>query len=252
MYKKARLLIAGDCAITVEFGNRINPLINRKVVSFREVLEEKRPYGYLESVPSYRSVLVYFDSDKVYPDEFCAVLSRIIENLAISRREKARLQIIPVCYGGDFGPDLPFVSKNSGLSVEEVIELHCSADYLIYMLGFTPGYPYMGGLDERLSMPRLDTPRKSVPAGTVAIAGNQTGIYSLPSPGGWRLLGKTPLSLFNPKNDPPALLKAGDYVRFRAVDKQEYLRLETAVIAGEDILETREINRSEVDGDTDS
>jgi inhibitor of KinA len=129
---------------------------------------------------------------------------------------------IPVCYGGDFGPDLDAVSSHTGLSTEEVVAIHGEPDYLVYMIGFAPGFPYLGGMSERLASPRRESPRAKIPPGSVGIAGSQTGVYPIETPGGWQLIGRTPLRLFRPERDEPSLLRTGDRVRFQAIDRAEY------------------------------
>ena len=140
---------------------------------------------------------------------------------------------IPVCYGGEYGPDLGIIAKNAGLSEREVIDIHTSCDYLIYMLGFLPGFCYLGGLDERIHTPRLKTPRLKIPAGSVGIGGSQTGIYPMESPGGWNLMGMTPVRTYDPERDVPILVQAGDYIRFVEIDEAEFSRINKAVEAGE-------------------
>jgi inhibitor of KinA len=132
---------------------------------------------------------------------------------------------IPVCYGGDFGPDLKSVADRNGLTPDEVVTIHCKSTYPVYMIGFAPGFPYLGGMSERISAPRLDTPRERIPAGSVGIAGTQTGVYPIETPGGWRLIGRTPLRLFDAVRDPPSLLQAGDRVRFTAIERGEFDRI---------------------------
>ena len=136
---------------------------------------------------------------------------------------------IPVCYGGEYGPDLEFVAKNADISVEEVIKIHSSKDYLIYMLGFLPGFSYLGGLDEKIHTPRLANPRIKIPAGSVGIGGAQTGIYPLESPGGWQLIGKTPVKTYNPDRKVPILFEAGDYIRFVPISQEEFEKIEKEV-----------------------
>ncbi|HHY76979.1 MAG TPA: 5-oxoprolinase subunit PxpB, partial [Clostridiales bacterium] len=136
--------------------------------------------------------------------------------------EPAKVVEIPTIYGGEYGPDIEFVAQHNNLTVDEVIEIHSSRNYLIYMLGFTPGFPYLGGMSEKIETPRLKTPRTKIPAGSVGIAGKQTGIYPIDSPGGWQLIGRTPVKLYDPLADPPVLLNAGDYVRFVPIDEKEY------------------------------
>ncbi|NLG86950.1 MAG: 5-oxoprolinase subunit PxpB, partial [Firmicutes bacterium] len=159
-------------------------------------------------------------------------LLQLIEGLGKLDLPAPEITVIPVCYGGKFGPDLDYVCEHTGLSAEEVIQLHTGTDYLIYMLGFTPGFSYLGGMDERLATPRLKTPRTHIPAGSTGIAGKQTGIYPIDSPGGWQLIGRTPLKLYDPFRDPPVLLKAGNYVRFTAITEDEYEEIAAQVAAG--------------------
>ena len=136
--------------------------------------------------------------------------------------EPAKVVEIPTIYGGEYGPDIEFVAEHNNISIDEVIEIHSSRNYLIYMLGFTPGFPYLGGMSEKIETPRLKTPRTKIPAGTVGIAGKQTGIYPIDSPGGWQLIGRTPVKLYDPFADPPVLLNSGDYLRFVPIDETEY------------------------------
>ena len=139
---------------------------------------------------------------------------------------------IPTTYGGEYGPDIEFVAQHNNLTIEEVIDIHTSTNYLIYMLGFTPGFTYLGGLDKRIETPRLENPRTKIPAGSTGIAGKQTGIYPIESPGGWQLIGRTPVKLYDPFNDPPVILSAGDYVRFVRIDEEEFLRIKNEVEKG--------------------
>ena len=146
---------------------------------------------------------------------------------------RKRIFEIPVCYGGEYGPDIQNIAEHAGLSQEEVIQIHSSRDYLIYMLGFLPGFTYLGGLDERLHTPRLANPRIRIPAGSVGIGGSQTGIYPLDSPGGWQLMGMTPGKTYDPARETPILVEAGDYIRFVPVEEEEYLQIKEAVSRGE-------------------
>ena len=146
---------------------------------------------------------------------------------------RKRIFEIPVCYGGEYGPDIQNIAEHAGLSQEEVIQIHSSRDYLIYMLGFLPGFTYLGGLDERLHTPRLANPRIRIPAGSVGIGGSQTGIYPLDSPGGWQLMGMTPVKTYDPSRETPILVEAGDYIRFVPVEEEEYLQIKEAVSRGE-------------------
>jgi inhibitor of KinA len=140
----------------------------------------------------------------------------------VTVKQHPRVVEIPVCYGGEFGPDLGYVAEHNQLSVEEVIEIHTSGQYLVYMIGFAPGFPYLGGMSERIMAPRRQSPRLAIPAGTVGIAGMQTGVYPIETPGGWQLIGRTPLALFRPQDNPPSLLQSGDIVRFCQISDKEY------------------------------
>jgi len=189
-------------------------------------LERAALPGVVECVPSYTAVTVYYQPHVVRFRDLC----RAVEAAVASENERAvpegRLVTLPVLYGGEWGPDLEFVARHHQLSIEDVIRLHSEPEYLVYMIGFAPGYPYLGGLPEQLATPRLEKPRPSVPKGSVGIGGVQTGVYSVDSPGGWRLIGRTPVSLYDPRKERPALLEAGDRVRFRPVTAAEYAGIE--------------------------
>lgn len=230
--RPVRFLPAGDRALVVEFGNEIAPAIHARVRALTQALQVRPIRGVVEVVPTYRSLLVYFDPMQVDPAALeQALLDRIRQREALQLPQPT-VTVIPVCYGGEFGPDLPFVCEHTGLSADEVIRIHTGRDYLIYMLGFTPGFPYLGGMDERIAAPRLESPRTKIPAGSVGIAGRQTGVYPVESPGGWRIIGRTPIKLYDPYREPPALLEPGNYVRFRAVTRAEYEAIAEQVAAG--------------------
>jgi len=226
MYDKLRFLLAGDRGLLVEFGVAIDPEINRKVREIFLSLEEMPIDGVLEAIPTYRSILTFYDPFRINPERLRKeILDREnkLDKLEIPPPETIE---IPVAYGGDLGPDLEFVAQHNGLTREEVIQIHTSGTYLIYMLGFTPGFPFLGGLSERIFTPRLENPRQLVPAGSVGIAINQTGIYPIDSPGGWQLIGRTPIKLYDPTRSPPILLKAGNYLRFKGISKEEFREIE--------------------------
>ncbi|NPV88030.1 5-oxoprolinase subunit PxpB [Coprothermobacteraceae bacterium] len=222
VYEKPRILACGDAAVIVEFGDRISPELNAKVLALTSYLERNPVKGVEEVVPTYRSVLVRFDPLIVDPRVLESMIEQQVAKLEHTKVNKQPIWVIPVCYGGEFGPDLEFVSQHAGLSPEEVISIHSTPVYRVYMLGFTPGFPYLGGMDHRIAVPRLETPHTKIPAGSVGIALEQTGIYPIDSPGGWRLIGRTPLTLFDPFREKPFLLNAGDHLRFKAVSKDEY------------------------------
>jgi KipI family sensor histidine kinase inhibitor len=204
---------ASDRSVLVSFGSEISLEAHREV---RRLVRrfETLPSGILNLHPAYASVLIDFDPRRRrYEDVETMVRERMIEG-ADSYAPEARTVEIPVCYGGSDGPDLEDVARHTGLSAERVVELHSAAEYLVYFLGFSPGFPYLGGLPPKLATPRLPAPRKLVPAGSVAIGGSQTGVYPVDSPGGWRIIGRTSARLFDPSANPPALLRLGDTVRF--------------------------------------
>lgn len=217
-----RILAAGDQALVVEFGNVIDEELNRKVQLLNKKISEMKVKGIVETVPTFRSLMVTYDSAEVSFDKLKKLLKEIPVTQDASEKEAHRVVEIPVCYGGEFGEDLADVAAYTGLTEEEVIHLHASQEYNIYMLGFLPGFPYLGGLDKRLHTPRLANPRTRIPAGSVGIGGEQTGIYPLDSPGGWRLIGRTPLKLYDPEREEPFLYQAGDYIRFVPISREEY------------------------------
>jgi KipI family sensor histidine kinase inhibitor len=186
------------------------------------LLTEKRISGVRAIVPAYRSLAVIYDPSCLSLDDLIRRIKELESAAGLGQTAEPSVVEIPVCYGGEFGPDLEFVSEHTGLSPLGVIELHSSCDYPIYMIGFTPGFCYLGGMDQRLKTPRRKTPRTSVPEGSVGIAESQTGMYPIESPGGWQLIGRTPLRLFAPERENPFLYKAGDRIRFRPVSVEEF------------------------------
>lgn len=233
MLDKPRFLPAGDQAFLVELGSAVSPEANRRVRNLMLAIEKRGLPGVTDLVPAYCSLLVYYDPLKVSFQELQAAIAEADQHLDQAALEKPRVVHIPVLYGGEHGPDLDFVAKHTGLSPEEVVRLHSGTNYLVYMMGFSPGFPYLGGLSEKLVTPRLTTPRVKIPAGSVGIAEKQTGIYPVDSPGGWRIIGRTPLRLFDPHREPPTLMNAGDYIRFVPLDsEQEYLDIQRQVESG--------------------
>jgi inhibitor of KinA len=208
-----RFLIAGDSALVVEFGNTIDPATNRRVRELLLSIERAGVEGVRDLVPSYRS--------RPVPPP------RVVE--------------IPTAYGGVFGPDLAFVAGHNGLTEDEVVAIHAGTDYLVYMMGFSPGFTYLGGMSERIAAPRLETPRTAIPAGSVGIAQQQTGIYPVESPGGWRLIGRTPVTLFDPSRNPPVIVDAGDYIRFVPVAPDDYPAIRERIRQGTWTLQVRDV-----------
>ncbi len=214
----------GDRALVIEVGSVISPEVHATVTALGQRLRDSE-LSYLEAVPAFTTLTVHYDPrDYAGGSEAPFVKLRSLIEAEFSELESVpavtpRLVEIPVVYGGAAGPDLDFVASHTGLAREEIVALHSGTDYLVYMIGFAPGFPYLGGLDPRLVTPRRSDPRSRVPAGSVGIGGAQTGVYPLETPGGWQLIGRTDLRLFDPGRETPALLRAGDRVRFIPVGK---------------------------------
>jgi len=222
LYREAIFKLMGDRGLLVEFGDDINPEINEKVRRMNLAIKEKSIDGVIETIPTYRSLLIVYNPLILPLDQLKKKIRNIEKTLQEIRLPEPRLIRIPVLYGGVYGPDLEFVAKFHKITPEEVIHLHCSRSYLIYMIGFIPGFPYMGELPEILNTPRLKTPRLTVPKGSVAIAQRQTGIYPIESPGGWQIIGRTPVELFDSYKEPPSLLQMGDMVQFYPITEIEF------------------------------
>lgn len=209
----------GDSAVLVRLGEAMDESALRLVRAACARLETEPVPGLVELVPAFNTLAVHYDPARIADADpygaMVSVLDRRLRTLEAVPLPPTRTVEIPVVYGGTAGPDLAVVASHAGMSPEDVAHIHAAGQYLVHMIGFAPGFPYLGGLDPRLACPRRATPRTTVPAGSVGIGGSQTGIYPLESPGGWQLIGRTPLVLFDPAREPPALLRPGDRVRFR-------------------------------------
>lgn len=224
----------GDQALVIEFGNQIEPECNARVHSLTRALDLSTPIGVVAVIPTYRSLTIQYDANLIGYKDLTNQLRDIDVNSNAHEILTNRIVHLPTIYGLEFGPDLEFVARHSELSAEEVIRVHSATDYLVYMMGFTPGFPYLGGMSEEIATPRLETPRNSIPAGSVGIAESQTGVYPIDTPGGWRILGRTPLKLFDTSRERPSLIAAGDYVRFVPLsNKDEYQMIEEQIMKGE-------------------
>ncbi len=222
LYSRIRFYPVGDRGLLLELGDEISREINERVRRMALAVQSDAIQGVLETVPTYRSLLILYNPLLLSITDLKKRLESIEEGLQKSPFPEPKLTRIPVVYGGKYGPDLDFVAAYHHTTREEIIRLHCIRPYLIYLIGFMPGFPYMGELPTGLVTPRLDTPRLSVPAGSVAIAQKQTGIYPIESPGGWRVLGRTPVQMFDPWKDPPSYLRMGDEVQFYPIDEREF------------------------------
>jgi len=233
----ARLLDAGDSAVTIEFGSTIAPELVARVAALEHALDAARARGELagviETVPTFRSLTVIYDPLLTGRAQLDPVLNALLGRGPAAQAALPRHWRLPVCYGGEFGADLDDVAAACGRSADEVVQLHAGVEFTVYMLGFMPGFPFMGSLPEVLAMPRRSEPRVRVPAGSVAITGRLTAIYPWESPGGWQLLGRCPVPLFDAAAPSPVLLAPGDRVRFEAVTPARHAELEVALRSGE-------------------
>jgi inhibitor of KinA len=220
----------GDSAILIDFGNELNESINQKVLAIFRKIKDQNMHGVLDVVPAYSSLTIHYDVMKIIEkagsrsvfDFITNEVKKIIEdNNEIIFEENGKISI-PVCYDEEFGIDIAYLANKKNLSVEDVIELHTSKTYRVYMIGFLPGFAYMGSVDQKIQIPRKENPRKKIEAGSVGIAGEQTGIYPLQSPGGWQIIGRTPLQLFNKEKKEPVLLQPGDEIKFFSISKDEF------------------------------
>ena len=217
-----RIVPASDSALLISFGDAISLKTHQRVIALLHALKELKDPRIRNLHPAYASLLIDFDPLRLTHEELAALVASLVPDPASSSREPVKTIEVPVCYEHEFAPDLPQVARYTSLSEEQVIALHSAGDYFVYFLGFSPGFAYLGGLPTQLHVPRLATPRKQVSAGSVGLAGEQTGIYPNNSPGGWQLIGRTPLRMFDASVDPPSRLQPGDRVRFLRIDRAQF------------------------------
>ncbi|MGH4052884.1 MAG: 5-oxoprolinase subunit PxpB [Clostridium sp.] len=232
MYEEVKYLIAGDRALVVEFGDKIEEEVNSKIRSLTVAIERDGIMGINEIIPTYRSLMVIYDPMIMELNELIDAIKSIISRMHELKLPDAKVIEIPTLYGGEYGPDIEFVADHNKITIDEVIKIHTDMEYLIYMIGFTPGFPYLGGMSDKIQAPRLQNPRTKIPFGSVGIAGKQTGIYPVESPGGWQLIGRTPVKLYDPCREEPVLLNAGDYIKFVQIDENEYKLIEALELEG--------------------
>ena len=223
---------AGDAAIIIRAGNDISVETHYQVRRLVIAIEQLRIPGLLDIVPAYSDVMVHYDPSITNYKALLELLQETSQHADAIELAPPSVMQVPVLYGSEYGPDLTEVAVKNKLSESEVIRIHTSVNYLVYMLGFTPGFCYLGGLNQKIATERRQTPRLKIPAGSVGIAGNQTGIYPIESPGGWQIIGQTPVKLFNPGIEPYFLACAGDFIRFIPIDKAEFLRIRNDVNQG--------------------
>lgn len=215
----------GDRGVRVSFGAEISEGIHREIHQFLRNFEELKLKGIVECVPAYTTVAIYYLPTKISYNQLVEKVRTCYDFAKNAPETEKLVYTIPVYYGGESGPDLSFVAKYNHISEQEIIETHANTEYLIYMMGFMPGFPYLGGLSKKITAPRLEFPRAKVAAGSVGIGGEQTGIYPAEVPSGWRIIGITPITLFHLENDFPALLSPGNYVKFVPVEYEEFLAI---------------------------
>jgi inhibitor of KinA len=231
MQDEVHYIACGDAALRVDFGSKPTAALTHRIAGLKRALQSRNPPGLVEAVPGLNSLTILFDPDALASGDLRGIVAECL-SVASGEPAPARTTVVPVCYEPDFAPDLQEVAQACGLGPQEVVRAHAGRDYTVYVVGFSPGWGYLGDIDTRLVLPRRPNPRQRVPAGSVAIASNFTGVYPQETPGGWHLIGRTPLRFFDAACNPPALLAAGETVRFRAVDRPDYERIAAEVQAG--------------------
>ncbi len=239
--KEPKLLQAGESCLVIEFADEISREANDAVMNLRHWLKNQKRVPIVECLPTYRSLAVYFNPLTVSKKQIIDEVLNAVKSSSEAQSSSHKVISIPVCYGGEYGPDINNVAEHSGISVEEVIKRHTAVVCHCYMIGFVPGFAYLGGMDESIATPRLQNPRTVIKGGSVGIAGKQTGIYPIDSPGGWQLIGRTPLRLFTPEASCPTLIDSGYGVRFVPVSEDEYKIIEARVAEGTYIPQITEV-----------
>ncbi len=230
-----RFLAAGDTALVVEFGTEVDPAVNHRVMRLGESLRAAEIGGVVDLVPTFRSLMVHYDPTVMQRAQLEARVRDLLDHQGAARAA-GRLWRIPTLYGGEYGPDLEEIAERTGLDIDTVVERHTGVEYEVYMMGFLPGLPYLGILPDELALPRRTEPRVRVPAGSVAMATNLTNVYPSESPGGWHILGRTPVELFDLRRDVPILLQAGDRIRFDPIGEDRFKEIRELAESGEPVI----------------
>ncbi len=216
----------GDQAIVVQLSDQIDEQTEKHIRKLSTLLENRPPQWLVEVIPAFITVTVFYDPCMALYNDVKTELTELLTQLGQDLPVESRTIEIPVCYGGDFGPDLEFVAQHNHLTTRQVIDIHTSGNYSVHMIGFAPGFPFIGGMSDKIAAPRRETPRLRIPERTVGIAGMQTGVYPIETPGGWQLIGRTPIRLFLPEKEIPSLLRAGDQIVFKEISKAQYMAWE--------------------------
>ncbi|WP_185969031.1 5-oxoprolinase subunit PxpB [Carboxylicivirga sp. M1479] len=240
---KPIIQVNGDQSFIIKLGDVISPQLHRRVKQYAQQVHKLDLEGITQVICTYTDVCVYYNPLSLAYAKLIDALKSIDLEEDDLKSERVNVLSIPVCYQGAIAPDIEYVANYNQMSTAELVHLHCEAPYLIYMLGFSPGFVYLGGLNPRLETPRKEVPRQAINAGAVGIAGNQTGIYPIVSPGGWQIIGQTPLQMFAPDREPPVLVQSGDYIQFEAISEQEYKLIEQEIEEGNynPVIQTKEL-----------
>nr|WP_077325392.1 5-oxoprolinase subunit PxpB [Virgibacillus siamensis] len=220
----------GDEAVVMEFGEEVSSEKQKLIMAVSSYLDNHPIPGMIAYIPAYTTITIFYNAMEVLAnltganayDSMLGEIEKMVSRLPENPETESKIVEIPVCYGGEFGPDLEVVARRNNLREAEVIDIHANGDYMVHMIGFAPGFPFVGGMSEKIATPRKDSPRLQIPAGSVGIASGQTGVYPIETPGGWQLIGRTPVKLFRPDEDIPILLKAGDSIRFYPISEETY------------------------------
>lgn len=226
------IIAYGDSCLRIQFGDQITSEINQRIRGFSLCLTNENIKGVIEWIPTYTAISIIYNPSIISYEQLKAIVMVLKDTYDELEIPSAKIFHIPTCYEEEFSPDLSTVAKHNDLDEDEVISIHSSKEYLIYMIGFSPGFPYLGGISSEIATPRLANPRVQIPAGSVGIAERQTGIYSVATPGGWQLIGRTPISLYDSSKESPILLEAGNYIKFTPISVSEYREIEQQVKAG--------------------
>jgi KipI family sensor histidine kinase inhibitor len=248
MYENIKFIPSGDSGLILEVSNQISDDVNEKIRALCYCIKKRRLKEIIELVPTYTTILIVYDCIKSSYEELVEKLGDLEKSIKDVKIPPPEIVHIPTLYGGEYGVDLENVAKHNRLTIDEVIDIHSSINYLVYMIGFTPGFPYLGGMSEKIATPRLGVPREKISRGSVGIAGNQTGIYPIDSPGGWQIIGRTPLNLFDSERIPSVLLKAGQYLKFDSINEQEYKSIQKEIIENRYDIEKTVLKEVQLNG----